>query len=197
MLDWLMRAYLLSGLIAHKALWEFLKRKPRPVQVAPPPPVAPQVRMVKLIKLAILVGIVAQTLIPYHWLTPLLITLQDATSLQLAGVLLYTLGLAIAMMGRLHLGDNWSDIETAQVLRKQAVVSRGVYRFIRHPIYVGDLLLLYGLELALNSWLVLGVVLLTPVVLRQAVREEAMLVDRLEGYADYCRATKRFIPFVV
>ncbi len=197
MIDWLMRAYLLSGLIAHKALWEILKRKPRPAQAETPSPVAPQARLVKLVKLAILAGIVAQTMIPYHWLTPLLIMTPDATSLQLAGVLLYTLGLAIAMMGRLHLGDNWSDIETAQVLKKQAVVSRGVYRFIRHPIYVGDLLLLYGLQLALNSWLVLGVVLLTPVVLRQAVREEAMLVDRLEGYAEYCRATKRFIPFVV
>ena len=73
----------------------------------------------------------------------------------------------------------------------------------RHVILLGSKLhlintvLLTGLELALNSWLVLGVVLLVPIVTRQAVQEEAMLRQTLEGYTDYCTRTKRFIPFVV
>jgi protein-S-isoprenylcysteine O-methyltransferase Ste14 len=77
------------------------------------------------------------------------------------------------------------------------VVAYGVFRYIRHPIYVGDLLLLLGLELSLNSWLVLAVVCMIPGVLRQAVREERMLVIALPGYAAYCARTKRFIPFLV
>jgi protein-S-isoprenylcysteine O-methyltransferase Ste14 len=77
------------------------------------------------------------------------------------------------------------------------VVSKGLYRFIRHPIYVGDLLLLIGLELSLNSWLVLGVILLLPVVIRQAVSEEKMLMRSLPGYETYCARTKRFIPFLI
>ena len=62
---------------------------------------------------------------------------------------------------------------------------------------MGDLLLLAGLELALNSWLVLGVLVLAPVVLSRAVREEELLKQSLTGYRAYCKTSKRFIPFVV
>ncbi|HEV8525468.1 MAG TPA: hypothetical protein VGQ71_13300, partial [Terriglobales bacterium] len=66
----------------------------------------------------------------------------------------------------------------------------------RHPIYVGDLLLLVGLELALNSWLVMAVLGLVPFVLRKAILEERILAERLPGYGEYIRRTKRFIPYV-
>jgi protein-S-isoprenylcysteine O-methyltransferase Ste14 len=85
----------------------------------------------------------------------------------------------------------------AQVGQQQEVVSNGIYRYIRHPIYAGDLLLLFGFELALNSWLVFAIMLLVPVVLRRAVLEEKLLATRLRGYDSYARRTKRFIPFVV
>jgi len=68
---------------------------------------------------------------------------------------------------------------------------------IRHPIYVGDLLLLIGLELALNSWLVLPAIILVPIVLAKAVQEERLLTQTLPGYEEYCRRTKRFVPFLL
>lgn len=190
------RLYLLVGLILHKAVWEILKRQPGQKQSAPAPAKteAPSLGLLleKGVKVSILLGLVAQTFLPE--LFPISAAPEQ---LRLAGLALYTMGLATALLGRLQLGSNWSDIETAQVLRRQAVVARGLYRYIRHPIYVGDLLLLAGFELSLNSWLVLGVVLLTPVVLFKAVREERMLAQELPGYDAYCLRTKRFIPFVV
>ncbi len=81
-------------------------------------------------------------------------------------------------------------------MERQELVEEGVYRYIRHPIYLGDLLLLAGFELALNSWLALGVLVLAPVVLRQAREEEKVLLVNLPGYRDYCARTKRFIPFL-
>ena len=63
-----------------------------------------------------------------------------------------------------YVQSNWSDIETAEVLCEHAVVSHGVYRYVRHPIYIGDIALLVGLELALNSWLVLGALAIAPIV---------------------------------
>jgi protein-S-isoprenylcysteine O-methyltransferase Ste14 len=117
--------------------------------------------------------------------------------LRLSGTIIYTAGLWIAIRGRTQLGDNWSNIETAQVLREQAVVAEGPYRFIRHPIYVGDLMLLLGLELALNSMLVFAGLALVPVVLWQAVQEEKKLIRALPGYEAYCAETKRFIPFLI
>ena len=182
----LLRLYLLSGLVAHKLLWEWMKRgRPRPVA-----PTRGTV-VVKMVKVAILGGIVMQTLLP-----DILPLADDSSAIRICGAVLFAVGLAVAIAGRVQLGSNWSDIEVGEIRQQHSVVSRGLYRYMRHPIYVGDLILLVGLELALNSWLVVGALALIPIVLRQAVREEQGLVATLPGYADYCARTKRFIPFV-
>lgn len=186
---WVFRAYLLAGLLAHKAIWELLKRKgPEEKREVPF-----SVLLVKGLKVTLLLGILVQTAVPVE----LLPISAQPQNLRVAGILLYTLGLLTAILGRLQLGSSWSDIETPRAAEKLPVVSRGIYSYIRHPIYTGDLLMLLGLELALNSWFVLGIVALAPMVLRFAVKEEKMLADRLSGYGDYVQRTKRFIPFVV
>ena len=75
---------------------------------------------------------------------------------RIIGTGIYFVGLATAVIGRLQLGKNWLDLEDYQLLAGQSLVTHGIYRYIRHPIYTGDILLLVGLELALNSWLVLA-----------------------------------------
>lgn len=194
-----LRIYLLAGLVLHKTIWEALKRRRgsfkgsvETEQALLPSSGSIAVKLVKAVKVAILIGIAAQTLLP-----DVLPIMSAPFALRIVGCLIYTIGLLIAIFGRLALGENWSDIEAAQVLGGHKVVANGLYRLIRHPIYVGDLLLLLGLELSLNSWLVLGVVLLVPVVLLQAMREEEELANSLPGYAAYRAQTKRFIPFVV
>ena len=185
----LLRFYLLAGLLTHKAVWEVMKRK----SPAPPPPAREGLarRLVKLVKVGILLGIVAQTLLP-----DILPLASDPGFSRVLGAVVFTAGLAIALLGRIQLGNNWSDIESAVVRRKHQVVSRGIYRYVRHPIYSGDLLLLLGFEIAVNSWLVIGAILLVPVVFRQAVKEEQALSHTLPGYRQYCERTRRFIPFL-
>ena len=184
----LLRLYLFAGLIAHKAVWEVLKRREPDSSRKP---ARPAVGFVKAVKILILIGILIQTLIP-----DVLPLTSDPGSLRIAGALLFTVGLGVAILGRIQLGDNWLDIENAAVKRNQAVVNTGVYGYVRHPIYAGDLILLTGLELALNSSLVILAILLVPVVFRQAVREERILLRQLPGYNEYCQRTKRFIPFL-
>jgi len=186
------RILLLGGLVFHKALWEAMKRRApgrtRTVRAPQPLPV----RLVKLIKIVILLGIAVQTI------TPVIFPIADDTGfLWIAGLATYLLGLLVAVIGRLHLGENWLDIETAGVKKEQATVSNGIYAYVRHPIYTGDLLLLLGLELALGSWLFLLVFPLALVVMRQAIQEERKLIESLPGYANYCQRTRRFIPFLV
>ena len=189
-----LRAYLFAGLVAHKAVWEWLKRGQGPTGARAAMGDAPlHVRLAKLAKTIVLAAILVQTLVPWTWFP----IAEDGQTLRAVGVAVYTLGLAVAIVGRVQLGGNWSDIETAKVLSHQAVVQHGIYRYVRHPIYVGDLLLLAGLELALNSWLVLGVLVLAPIVLSRAVREEELLKQSLTGYREYCKTSKRFIPFVI
>ena len=138
-----------------------------------------------------MLGIMVQIFLP-----DILPIATNSLGVRIAGAIVYTLGLAMALAARFQLGENWANIETGQVLAKQEVVAKGVYRFVRHPIYVGDLLLLFGLELSLNSWLVLGVLILAPVVLKKAIGEEEMLAAELPGYDAYRDRSKRFIPFV-
>ena len=187
-----LRIYLLAGLITHKVLWEALKRRRADDGTAPRERQSIRIKLVKGVKIAILLGVTAQTMTP-----DLLPLTSSSVALRVVGALIYTAGLVIAMFGRVQLGSNWSDIEAARATGAQAVVSRGLYRYIRHPIYVGDLLLLAGLELSLNSWLALAVGLMATLILWQAVREERMLAASLPGYKAYCAQTKRFIPFVV
>ena len=183
----LLRAYLLIGLVAHKAVWEMLKRNASKSLQSE----SFTLQLIKLAKIAVLLGVIVQTLVP-RYVLPIA---DNPFSLQAAGVVLFSAGLATAILGRVQLGESWSDIETPQA--KNSVVSRGIYGYIRHPIYAGDLLLLAGLELCLNSWLVIGVLALAPVVANKAIREEKMLAEKLPGYDVYVRKTKRFIPFLV
>ncbi len=185
----LLKIYLLAGLILHKIIWEILRQKADEKPLEMP---SPKLRFIKAVKICILLGIIVQI-----WLPEILPITDNPATLRVVGTIIYTFGLLTAIAARFQLGENWANIETGQVLNRQQVVAKGVYGFIRHPIYTGDLLLLFGLELTLNSWLVLGVLLLAPVVLRQAVKEEEMLVRSLPGYDIYCARTKRFIPFVI
>lgn len=185
----LLKIYLLAGLILHKVIWEILRQKSDEKPLETP---SIKLRLIKAVKISILLGIMVQI-----WLPEVLPITDDPAVLRVIGTIIYTFGLLTAIAARFQLGENWANIETGQVLERQQVVAKGVYGFIRHPIYTGDLLLLLGLELALNSWLVAGILLLAPIVLRQAVKEEKMLVRNLPGYDVYCARTKRFIPFVI
>ncbi|MHC4596397.1 MAG: methyltransferase family protein [Planctomycetota bacterium] len=186
------RLYLLSGLILHKAVWIAMKRRGRADSAATVKSHSPQVLLARLVKLAILLLISVQV-----FLADVFPILDEPLALRIAGGVLYSLGLITAVLGRIQLGDSWSDIEVGDIAVDKQVVSGGVYRYLRHPIYVGDLLLLLGLELSLNSWLVVVAAALVPPVVVRAVQEERSLRKMLTGYEDYARRTKRFIPFIV
>lgn len=184
----ILQIYLLLGLVLHKVIWESLKRRAGATPVETP---SIKLTAIKAVKIGILLGIVIQI-----WLPDILPISTDPFGLRLAGAAIYTVGLAMAIAARFQLGENWANIETGQILNGQRVVAHGIYAYVRHPIYAGDLLLLFGLELALNSWLVLGVLILAPIVMLKAIKEERMLAEELPGYDVYRQRSKRFIPFV-
>jgi protein-S-isoprenylcysteine O-methyltransferase Ste14 len=186
-ISWI-RIYLLLGLLFHKALWELLKRRGG---AAPKPNLPLKVKVLSSGKLAALLAIVLQTVAP-----PVLPISSHPFALEIAGLIVYTLGLLAAVTARVQLGWNWSDIEKAHVRARHELVNWGLYRYVRHPIYAGDILLLLGLELALNSWFVLGGVAIAVYVRRRAITEEKDLRKNLPGYEQYCRRTTRFLPFV-
>jgi protein-S-isoprenylcysteine O-methyltransferase Ste14 len=91
-----------------------------------------------------------------------------------------------------------SPLVRLQTERKQQVVSTGVYGFIRHPMYLGGILLFIGAPMLLGSLygVMLGLLLSLLIAVR-IIGEEKMLVKELDGYADYRKKVKyRLIPFI-
>ncbi len=197
-----LRLALFSGLVLHKVVWEVLRLRDQAAAGAAVPAAAraparsgtaqPAIKQIaKKAKGAFLLGLLGQTL----FVTAFPISARPAR-IRAAGGLLFLAGLATAIAGRVALGQSWSNIEDATVKANHALVSQGVYRFIRHPIYTGDSLLLLGLQLALNSWLAVAMLAPLAVFARRAIAEETRLAQVIPGYDAYCRRTKRFVPFI-
>lgn len=80
--------------------------------------------------------------------------------------------------------------------RGQVVVTAGPYGFVRHPMYLGVILLFVCLPLALGSlWALVPGVLIAGLFVVRTAAEDAMLWSELEGYGDYARKVRyRLFP---
>lgn len=78
----------------------------------------------------------------------------------------------------------------------QRVISTGVYRFVRHPMYFAALFLILGTPLALGSWWTLFLIPFFVLILYfRITNEEKVLMRDLPGYAEYRqRVPYRLIP---
>jgi protein-S-isoprenylcysteine O-methyltransferase Ste14 len=85
-----------------------------------------------------------------------------------------------------------------EVDAEQKVVETGPYSLVRHPMYLGAIIMLIGIPLALGSWFgLLAVILITFVIVLRLLDEERFLAKNLPGYLDYQRAVRyRLVPFV-
>ena len=91
-----------------------------------------------------------------------------------------------------------SPLVRIQAERKQRVVSTGVYGFVRHPMYLGAILMMLGTPLLLGSrYGALVGTALTLLLAARIVGEEKMLARELDGYEEYTKKVKyRLVPFV-
>jgi len=91
-----------------------------------------------------------------------------------------------------------SPLVRIQTERKQQVVSTGVYGFVRHPMYLGGILMFIGTPLLLGSYFGIALGLIITVLLAfRTLGEEQMMLKELDGYEEYKRKVKyRFIPLI-
>jgi protein-S-isoprenylcysteine O-methyltransferase Ste14 len=120
---------------------------------------------------------------------------QVPTAVVLAGDVLVAVGLGIAMMVVIQ---NSYAASTVRVEAEQTVVTTGLYGLVRHPMYVGALIMMIGTPLALDSYW--GLVTIVPALLALGYRisdEEKMLKDELVGYREYTQKVHyRLVPGV-
>ena len=78
------------------------------------------------------------------------------------------------------------------------IVKAGPYRLIRHPIYAGAMLILWGSIAGHTSMANAGIGIVASLfVLGKIVHEERLLRASLPGYEQYAHSTKAVIPFVL
>jgi len=120
----------------------------------------------------------------YHW---------DA--LFAAGTFLVVVGLFIRIRSILTLKKFFTY--TVTNTEDQQLVTTGFYRYIRHPGYLGQLLVFIGIATSLSNWLTIlcmMVPILAAYLYRIGVEERVMSARLGTEYSDYRKKTKKLIP---
>ncbi len=94
--------------------------------------------------------------------------------------------------------ENSYGASTIENMEGQTVITTGPYAIVRHPMYVGVLVMVLGTPLALGSWWgFLPAIGTIPILALRILDEETMLRNELEGYDAYARDVRyRLLPGV-
>lgn len=111
------------------------------------------------------------------------------------GVAVMLAGLWLFWRSHADLGDSWSV--TLELNAQHRLVTEGLYRFVRHPMYASFLVLGLGQALLVANWIA-GLSGLAATALLMAVRlprEEAMMIERFgDQYREYRRRVGAVLP---
>lgn len=111
------------------------------------------------------------------------------------GAAVFAAALYVLWRSHADLGRNWSPM--LEIREEHALVTEGVYRHVRHPMYAAHLLWAIAQLLLLENWIAGPALLATflPLYVYRAPREEKMLLAHFgEEYRSYMAQTGRLIP---
>lgn len=121
----------------------------------------------------------------------------QALLLAASGSLLSVAGAFLVRRSRAELGSAWSLVADAD--QRTGLVTTGPYEIVRHPIYLGLVLLAMGQAIAFGSWPGLAIVLVgvVPTLAWRARVEERVLRHTFgEPYGEYQGRTRSMIPYL-
>lgn len=120
----------------------------------------------------------------------------DLSLANVLGLSLFVGGMTIAFVALFTLKMSYSSSLVIRVDHR--LVTHGLYRRVRHPLYLGVLVAISGAPVYASSWLG-GLVLagLVPLILMRIRMEEALLVEHFgDAYREYRARTRKLIPFL-
>jgi protein-S-isoprenylcysteine O-methyltransferase Ste14 len=139
-------------------------------------------------------------LVPLVWVASRAFSFAEyslGTGPLVTGVMCLVIGLWLFHRSHADLGTNWSV--TLEVREQHRLITQGVYRHIRHPMYLAIALYSIGQALVIPNW-VAGPSNLIAFAILLALRlraEERMMVEEFgDEYAAYSARTKCLIPGV-
>ncbi len=123
-------------------------------------------------------------LLPGDWLT------WTGVAIMLAGIVFRQY--AISVLGKFFTA-------TVQIQKDHELIKAGPYRYIRHPSYLGILIIAAGLGIALANWISLLLCIVLPVtgiMQRIKVEEKELELHFGKQYQDYRKSTWRVVPYI-
>ena len=115
----------------------------------------------------------------------------------IVGIIVGAIGLFIRYVAFTTLGRFFS--RTLREQDEHKLVTTGIYKYIRHPGYLSDILIFFGASLAMGNLIpIISVAVLFFVAYSYRIHvEEMMLIDIFgEKYTAYKKTSKRMIPFI-
>ena len=124
----------------------------------------------------------------YHWSNVPVLLVIAANAMVLSGYIFVFFVLR----------ENSYASRIIEVEKGQKVITTGLYAIVRHPMYLGVLIMYLFTPLALGSyWALIFFLPLLPLIVLRLLNEEEVLLRELAGYKEYCRKTRyRLFPFI-
>jgi protein-S-isoprenylcysteine O-methyltransferase Ste14 len=119
------------------------------------------------------------------------------TAVETIGIVLCMLGVAFAIWARNVLGKNWSGVP--QIKEGHELIQAGPYRLVRHPIYTGILLAMFGTGFGIGrvQSLALFLFCFAALWIKLKIEESLMSQQFPETYPPYRNRTKALIPYIL
>jgi len=114
-----------------------------------------------------------------------------------AGLVLFVAALLLFHATHKALGRNWSV--TLKVREEHSLVTGGVYRYVRHPMYTAFWMWAIAQALTLQNWVAgpAGIIGFGTLYLLRVAREEALMRETFgAAWDDYAARTPRVVPFL-
>jgi protein-S-isoprenylcysteine O-methyltransferase Ste14 len=112
----------------------------------------------------------------------------------IVGNLILILGCLVNIKGRISLGRNWSN--QIKIYKDHFLVTYGVYRFIRHPLYASIIWMFLGASLIYTNYLsfLANIFIFIPFMYYRAKQEETLLIKEFKNYKNYQLKVGMFFP---
>lgn len=117
------------------------------------------------------------------------------TSLRVLGAFVFIGSLWVLWRSHIDLARNFSP--TLFIRKNHALVTKGIYRKIRHPMYLSFFMWAIGQALLIENWIAgpLGLLAFALIYLFRVEREEQQLLDQFgTEYEQYQKKTGRLLP---